>query len=61
MRAPSQRRALGALFLVLALGFGAIAVTALLAGQWVIGAAAAGLAGWLGTLAASSLRPRRRD
>ncbi|MFN2468290.1 MAG: hypothetical protein ABR521_09220 [Gaiellaceae bacterium] len=59
MRVPSQRRALGALFLVLTLGFASIAVAALRAEQWVIGAAAAGLAGWLATLAAASLRPRR--
>ena len=56
MRAPSQRRALGALFLVLALGFAGITVAAARAEQWVIAAASAALAAWLGGLALRALR-----
>ena len=59
MRAPSQRLALGALFLLLALAFAGISVSALRARQWVIGAASAGLCGWLASLAAAMLRRRR--
>ena len=51
--APSQRRALGVLFLVLAVFFGGIAATAVMAGgsAVVIGVAAAVLALWIGSLA----------
>jgi hypothetical protein len=55
----SQRRAMGALFLVLAIFFAGIAVTAFASEDrpvWVIGVAAAGLALWLLSLAARNLR-----
>jgi hypothetical protein len=54
----SQRHALGLLFLALALGFGFIAFEAVQAGQWVIGAAAAALGGWMATMSFRLLRPR---
>jgi hypothetical protein len=52
----SQRHALGVLFLVLALGFGGIALAAGRAGQWVIAAAAAALGGWMATMSMRLLR-----
>jgi hypothetical protein len=52
----SQRRALGALFLVLALAFAGVAWAAGAAHQWVITAAAAALGLWLGSLAVTTLR-----
>jgi hypothetical protein len=55
--APAQRRALGALFAVLALAFGGIAVAAGAAGQWVILASAAALTLWMAGLALRALRP----
>ena len=63
MAAPSQRRALGALFLVLALGFAGVAAAAAEAvrqerGLIAVVAAAAALALWLGSLAFRMLRPR---
>ena len=57
MAPPTQRRALGALFLVLAFGFGGIAFAAGTAKQWVIVAAAAAIALWLAGLAVRALRP----
>jgi hypothetical protein len=54
MAAPSQRSALGALFLILALAFAGVAYSAAVAGQggaWVIAIAAGVLAVWLGGLA----------
>jgi hypothetical protein len=54
--APAQRRALGALFAVLALAFGGIAAAAGAAGQWVILAAAAALALWMASLALRALQ-----
>jgi hypothetical protein len=54
--APAQRRALGTLFLVLALVFAGLAVAASFAGQWVIAAAAAVLAVWTAGLALRELR-----
>ena len=56
MRPPSQRRALGALFLVLFLGFAGIAYAAGIARQWVIVAAAGALALWMGSLSLQMLR-----
>jgi hypothetical protein len=56
--APSQRRALGVLFLVLTGMFVFIAVAALAARVWVVGVAAAALAAWLSTLAWRGLRAR---
>jgi len=55
VRGGLQRRALGALFLVLALAMAGIAVASALAGRWVIVFAAGVLAGWLATLAARGL------
>jgi len=57
--APSQRRALGALFLMLALLFAGIAAAAAQASagarSWVIAVAAVALALWLGGLAIRAL------
>jgi hypothetical protein len=63
MAAPSQRRVLGVLFVVLTALFAGIAVAAASAaldepGVWVIAAAAAALAVWLATLALRALRGR---
>jgi hypothetical protein len=54
--APSQRRALGALFLVLAFAFGGIAFAASTAKEWVIVGAAAAIALWLAGMAVRGLR-----
>jgi hypothetical protein len=54
--APAQRRALGGLFVVLAIAFGGIAVSAGVAGQWVIAVAAAALGIWLAGFAIRALR-----
>jgi hypothetical protein len=53
-----KRRPLGALFALLAVGFAAVAVYAALSGglAWVIAAAAAVLAVWMGESAFRSLR-----
>jgi hypothetical protein len=64
MAASAQRRALGALFTVLAAAFAAIAVGSAwgaggAAGRWVVAAAAAAMAAWLGSLAWGMLRTRR--
>jgi formate hydrogenlyase subunit 3/multisubunit Na+/H+ antiporter MnhD subunit len=56
MAAPSQRRALGALFLVLALAFAGIAFAAGRAAQWIILASASAIALWLAGLAARAFR-----
>jgi hypothetical protein len=56
---PSQRHALGALFLILFLFFAGIAVAAFDAGVWPIALAAAALALWLSTLAGRALIVRR--
>ena len=56
MPVPSQRRALGALFLLLCLGFAGIAYAAGVARQWVIAAAAAAIALWFASLARQMLR-----
>jgi len=55
---PSQRRALGALFAFLALGFAGIAAAAASAGarSWVVAAAAAAIAVWMASLAFRALR-----
>lgn len=47
MRAPSQRRALGALFFVLAALFAGIAAAGVNASVWPIGIAAGVLAVWM--------------
>jgi hypothetical protein len=58
--APSQRRALGALFLVLAAAFGGVAVESIRsyagARSLVVAFAAGALAAWLGGLAVRALR-----
>jgi len=54
----SQRHALGLLFLVLALGFGGIALAAGREAVWVISVASAALAGWMFTMSFRLLRPR---
>ena len=51
MAAPAQRRALGVLFVVLAVVFAGVAVAAGTAGQWVIAVAAAALGVWMAGLA----------
>ena len=58
MAAPSQRRALGALFLLLAVAFAGIAWAAGVAGQWVIVAGAGAIGLWLASLAFRALRSR---
>jgi hypothetical protein len=50
---------LAGLFTLIALSFGLIAVWSASAGQWVIAAAAAALAGWMGTFAWSAIRKTR--
>jgi formate hydrogenlyase subunit 3/multisubunit Na+/H+ antiporter MnhD subunit len=55
--APSQRRALGVLFLLLALAFAGIAYAAGAAEEWIIFGASAAIALWLGGLALRGLRP----
>jgi len=57
---PSQRRALGALFALLALGFAGIASAAAAAGagarSWIVAATAAAIGLWLAGLAFRALR-----
>ena len=57
MAGSSQRRALGALFLLLAVAFAGIAFAAGTAKEWIIVAAAAVIALWMIGLAARGLRP----
>jgi heme O synthase-like polyprenyltransferase len=59
VRAPSQRRALGALFLVLACAFAGIAVAAFGARVWVVAVAAAVLGAWMLGFAVRALRRTR--
>jgi hypothetical protein len=47
---PSQRHALGALFLVLTLVFGLIALASGRAGVWPVALAATVLGGWMATM-----------
>ena len=54
-RPVSQRRALGVLFLVLAVGLAGIAVAAFRSDVWPIAFAAAVLSGWLATMALRGL------
>ena len=58
MPVPSQRRALGVLFLVLAVAFAGFAWAAGAAHVWVIAAAAGVLAAWMASLAWQQLRRR---
>jgi hypothetical protein len=53
--APAQRRALGVLFLLLAIGFGGIGYAAAGADQWVIVAAAGAIGVWFAGLAVRAL------
>jgi membrane protein YdbS with pleckstrin-like domain len=55
--ASPQRRALGALFLLLAVAFAGIAFAAGTAREWIIVGAAAAIALWMVGLAARGLRP----
>ena len=57
MAAPQQRRALGALFLLLSVAFAGIAFAAGTAKEWIIVAAAAVIALWMAGLAVRGLRP----
>jgi hypothetical protein len=56
MAAPSQRRALGALFLLLAVMFAGVAWAAGVAHVWVIAVAAGALALWMAQLTWQMLR-----
>ena len=61
MAAPSQRRALGALFLVLTLALAAVAVASAWgaggsARRWIVALGAAAVAVWFAALAAAALR-----
>jgi hypothetical protein len=56
VRLPAQRRALGALFFVLAVLFGGIAAAGAKAGVWPIAVAAGALALWMLTLVARAWR-----
>jgi hypothetical protein len=56
----SQRRALGLLFLAIALGFAGIALAAAREGVWVVAAAAAALAVWMGTMSLRLLSKKSR-
>ena len=58
MARPSQHRALGALFLLLAAILGGIAYAAYRADQWVILIAAGVLAAWMASLVLRSWRAR---
>jgi formate hydrogenlyase subunit 3/multisubunit Na+/H+ antiporter MnhD subunit len=55
--APSHRRALGVLFLLLACAFAGIAIAAGTAEEWIILGASAAIALWLGGLAVRGLKP----
>ncbi len=56
MRSPSQRGALGLLFLLLGFGFAGIAYAAAVASEWVIVGAALVIAFWLEGLAVRAFR-----
>jgi hypothetical protein len=51
---------LAALFTILTLSFGGIAVAAALARQWAIALASGALAAWTATLVSGALRKRRK-
>ena len=57
MAPSSQRRALGALFLLLAVSFAGIGFAAVAAKQWIIAGAAGAIALWMLGLAVRGLRP----
>jgi len=54
--APSQRKALGALFSLIAVFFAGIAASAYAAEVWVVVVAAAALGLWMGSMAVRALR-----
>jgi len=54
--APSQRKALGALFSLIAIFFVGIAASAYMAEVWVVVVAAGALALWMGSMAVRALR-----
>jgi hypothetical protein len=56
MRLPSQRAALGLLFLLLGFGFAGVAYAAAAASEWVIVGAALAIAFWLEGLAVRAFR-----
>lgn len=56
MKAPSQRRALGALFSLIAIFFVGIAASAYAAEVWVVVVAAGALALWMGSMAVRALK-----
>ena len=58
VRSPSQRGALGLLFLLLGFGFAGVAYAAALGREWVIVGAAVVLALWLEGLAVRAFRAR---
>ncbi len=58
MRAPSQRRALGALFFVLSALFVVIAVAGARAGVWPVAIASAALGAWMLGFAFRAWKPR---
>jgi len=55
MAAP-RRRSLGALFILISLGFAAVAAYAASASSWIVAAAAAVLCLWMADLAIRQLR-----
>ena len=57
--AASQRRALGTLFVFLAVLFAGIAYAAAVAGVWVIAAAGVALALWIGSFGLRALLVKR--
>ena len=56
MRAPSQRRALGALFALISVALVGVAYTAFDADVWPVAFAAAVLGVWMATMALRGLR-----
>jgi hypothetical protein len=60
VRAPTQRAALGVLFGFLAIALAGVAWAAAGASEWIVAAAAAVIALWMGTLMVSAFRSARR-
>jgi hypothetical protein len=56
VKAPSQRRALGALFSLITIFFVGIAASAYAAEVWVVVVAAGALALWMGSMAVRALK-----
>ena len=56
MRAPSQGRALGVLFSILAVAFGGIAYAAYRAEVWIVAIAAVVVGAWLASMGLRGLR-----